>query len=58
VDDALAVDDDLDAVEGDAEQEVGLDEPSPLLTRVAELIVMTGPIFQVGWARACSGVTS
>ena len=30
----------------------------PLLTRVAELIVMTGPMFQVGWARAWSGVTS
>ncbi|GAB3801464.1 hypothetical protein GCM10027605_18950 [Micromonospora zhanjiangensis] len=29
-----------------------------LLTRVAELIVTTGPMFQVGWARACSGVTS
>ena len=31
---------------------------SPLLTRVAELIVMTGPMAQVGWASACSGVTS
>ena len=30
----------------------------PLLTSVAELIVMTGPMFQVGWASACSGVTS
>ncbi len=30
----------------------------PLFTRVAELIVMTGPIAQVGWAIACSGVTS
>ena len=30
----------------------------PLLTRVAELIVMTGPIAQVGCAMACSGVTS
>ncbi len=30
---------------------------SPLLTRVAELIVMTGPMFQVGCASACSGVT-
>ncbi len=30
----------------------------PLLTRVAELIVMTGPIAQVGWASACSRVTS
>ena len=30
----------------------------PLLTRVAELIVMTGPMSQVGWASACSGVTS
>src|SRR6516165_5609424 len=29
---------------------------SPLLTRVAELIVITGPMFQVGWASACSGV--
>ncbi len=29
---------------------------SPLLTSVAELIVMTGPMFQVGWASACSGV--
>ena len=31
---------------------------SPLLTRVAELIVMTGPMSQVGWASACSRVTS
>ena len=30
----------------------------PLLTRVAELTVMTGPMAQVGWARASSGVTS
>src|SRR5450631_1228217 len=30
---------------------------SPLLTSVAELVVMTGPIAQDGWARACSGVT-
>lgn len=30
----------------------------PLLTRVAELIVTTGPMFQVGWASACLGVTS
>ena len=30
----------------------------PLLTRVAELIVTTGPMSQVGWASACSGVTS
>ena len=30
----------------------------PLLTRVAEFVVMTGPMAQVGWARACSGVTS
>ncbi len=29
----------------------------PLLTSVALLIVMTGPMFQVGCARACSGVT-
>src|SRR5215467_7500229 len=29
----------------------------PLLTSVAELTVMTGPMFQVGWASACSGVT-
>src|SRR5215471_7475111 len=29
----------------------------PLLTSVAELIVMTGPMFQVGWVSACSGVT-
>ena len=29
----------------------------PLLTMVAELIVTTGPIAQVGWASACSGVT-
>ena len=27
----------------------------PLLTRVAELIVTSGPIDQVGWASACSG---
>ena len=27
----------------------------PLLTSVAELIVMTGPMFQVGWASACCG---
>ena len=30
----------------------------PLLTRVAEFVVTTGPIRQVGWASACSGVTS
>ena len=30
----------------------------PLLTRVAELMVMTGPMSQVGCAIACSGVTS
>lgn len=30
---------------------------SPLLTRVAELIVITGPMDQVGWARASSTVT-
>ena len=30
----------------------------PLLTSVAELMVMTGPMAQVGWAIACSGVTS
>ena len=30
----------------------------PLLTRVAELVVMTGPMAQVGCASACSGVTS
>lgn len=29
----------------------------PLFTRVAELIVTTGPMSQVGWASACSGVT-
>ena len=28
------------------------------MTSVAELIVTTGPIAQVGWASACSGVTS
>ncbi len=31
---------------------------SALLTMVAELIVTTGPMFQVGWASACSGVTA
>ena len=31
---------------------------SPLLTSVAELVVITRPMAQVGWARACSGVTS
>ena len=31
---------------------------SPLLTRVAELVVMTRPIEKFGWASACSGVTS
>ena len=31
---------------------------SPLLTSVAELIEITGPMDQVGWASACSGVTS
>ena len=31
---------------------------SPLLTSVAELIVTTGPMSQVGCASACSGVTS
>ncbi len=31
---------------------------SPLLTRVAELIVTTGPMSQVGWASASSTVTS
>ena len=30
----------------------------PLLTRVAELMVMTGPMSQVGCASACSAVTS
>ena len=30
----------------------------PLLTSVAELIVTTGPMSQVGWASACSTVTS
>ncbi len=30
----------------------------PLLTSVAELTEITGPIDQVGWASACSGVTS
>ena len=30
----------------------------PLLTSVAELIVTTGPMSQVGWASACSAVTS
>ena len=29
----------------------------PLFTRVAELVVTTGPMRQVGWASACSGVT-
>ena len=29
----------------------------PLLTSVAELVVTSGPIFHVGCARACSGVT-
>ena len=29
----------------------------PLLTRVAELIVITGPMSQVGWFIASSGVT-
>src|SRR5271155_3413234 len=29
----------------------------PLFTNVAELTVTSGPIFQVGWASACSGVT-
>ena len=28
------------------------------MTRVAELVVITRPMSQVGWARACSGVTS
>ena len=31
---------------------------SPLLTSVAELMVITGPMSHVGWAIACSGVTS
>ena len=31
---------------------------SPLFTRVAELMVITGPMSQVGWAIACSTVTS
>ena len=30
----------------------------PLLTSVAELMVTTGPMSQVGCASACSGVTS
>ena len=30
---------------------------SPLLIRVEELTVTTGPMAQVGWARACSAVT-
>ena len=31
---------------------------SPLLTSVAEFVVMTRPIAKLGWASACSGVTS
>ena len=31
---------------------------SPLLTRVAELVVITLPIAKLGWASACSGVTA
>ena len=31
---------------------------SPLLTRVAEFVVMTRPMAKLGWASACSGVTS
>ena len=31
---------------------------SPLFTRVAEFVVTTRPMSQVGWARACAGVTS
>ena len=31
---------------------------SPLLTSVAEFVVMTRPIAKFGWASACSGVTS
>ena len=31
---------------------------SPLLTSVAEFVVMTRPIEKFGWASACSGVTS
>ena len=27
----------------------------PLLTRVAELVVMSRPMSQVGWASACAG---
>jgi hypothetical protein len=54
----LRVDDDLDPLERDVVEQVRLDDPSPLLTRLAELIVMTGPMSQVGWAIACSGVTS
>ncbi len=30
----------------------------PLLTSVAEFVVTSGPMDQVGWARACSGPTS
>ncbi len=30
----------------------------PLFTRVEELMVTSGPMLQVGCARACSGVTS
>jgi hypothetical protein len=52
------VDDDLDAVVRHVEQQAP-DHPRPLFIRVvAELTVITGPIAQVGWARASAGVTS
>ena len=55
----LRVHDDVDPVERDRRTAGGpRSPPAPLFTRVAELVVTSGPIAQVGWASACSGVTS
>ena len=48
---------DLDPIERHVEEHVRLDDPQPLVHSVAELIVMTGPMSQVGWASASWGVT-
>jgi len=46
---------DGDLLERDIEEQVGLDQLQALVTSVALFSEMTGPMFQVGWASACSG---
>ena len=58
VDHRLGVHDDLDAVEVDAEQQMRLDDLKALVDQGRRVVVMTGPMSQVGCASACSGVTS